>query len=166
MTTLFHFTPANKLRSIKRRGLVPQQGDHMTNGHKRVWLTAQPNVSLTDKEAEWLADHGGARPYMEENGRLRFGPPRTWLYNDCRASGGLFGKGLTFTLTKGEPLVRLTVRLRKNDPHLHRWAKWRGRPRGRSHDFADLRRLPYARLWYVYDDIIQPDRIVEIAAAA
>jgi hypothetical protein len=161
MTTLFHFTFANKLRSIKRRGLVPQQGDHMTNGHRRVWLTAQPNVSLTDKEAEWLAAHGCARPYMEENGHLRFGPPRTWFWDDCRYSGGQY-----VTLTKGELLMRLTVRIRKNDPHLHRWATWRGRPRGRSHDFADLRKLPCMRLWYLYDDIIQPDRIVEIAAAA
>ena len=54
---------------------------------------------------------------------------------------------------RGEPEMRLTVRLRKNDSRLHRYATWRNR----------LRSLQYARLWYVYQGIISPDRIIEIA---
>ena len=64
---------------------------------------------------------------------------------------------------RGKPLMRLTVRIRKNDLRLHRYATWRHRPRGRG---FDLRSLPYARLWYVYDGVIGPDQIMEITAAA
>jgi hypothetical protein len=45
--------------SIERQGLLPQPGDDMTKGLERVWLTAQPDLSLTKREAQWLAKHGG-----------------------------------------------------------------------------------------------------------
>jgi hypothetical protein len=157
---LYHFTPASKVRSIKRHGLLPQPDtDDMSSGRDRVWLTVQPDLSLTKREAQWLAKHGGLlnRIPIFENGQLRFVPPRAWLSAD-RWVGGFLGGPRNFV--RGEPQVRLSVRIRKNDSRLHRYASWRSRPRRKG---IDLRSLPYARLWYVYQGAIAPDRIIEIA---
>jgi hypothetical protein len=125
---LYHFTTASKVRSIRRRGLLPQPDtDGMTSGHDRVWLTAQPDLGLTKREAQWLAEHGGVSTLIPvvENGRrlLRLAPPHTWLSSDRWAGGGFFGGPREFV--RGEPQMRLTVRIRKNDSRLHRYATWR-----------------------------------------
>jgi hypothetical protein len=162
---LYHYTRAERLASIKRKGLLPQPGDHMTAGMDRVWLTAQPDLSLTEREAQWLAKHGGPQnmvPVIEKDGGLRLEPRRTWLSTGGLVGGGLCG-GLRLRFIPDEPLKRLTVRMRKNDRRLHRYATWPHRPRG--NDF-DLRALPYARLWYIYDDAIPPDRITAVATVA
>lgn len=160
---LYHFTRADQLASIKRQGLLPQPGDHMTAGIEHVWLTAQPDLSLTEREAQWLFEHGGLHNKIpvEENGRFRFVPPRAGLFTYGWEDGRFFG-GVRKFVGRGKPLMRLTVRIRNNDPRLHRYATWRGRPHG---DGFDLRSLPYARLWYVYQGAIAPDRIIEIAKA-
>ena len=157
---LYHFTPASKVHSIKRHGLLPQLGtDGMTNGHDRVtWLTAQPDLSLTERETNLLFNRGGWRftiPVLEK-GQLRLIPRRTWLFTGGWSGG--FGTPMTFVV--GKPQARLTVHVRKNDPLLHRYATWPSRTRGNG---FDLRSLPYARLWYVYQGVIEPDRITEIA---
>jgi len=156
---LYHFTPASKVRSIKRHGLLPQPDtDGMTKGHDRVWLTAQPDLSLTEPEANWLSERGGLLNTIPvvENGQLRLIPRRTWLFTGGWV-GGFFAPR---TFVRSKPQVRLTVCVHKNDPRLHRYATWPSRPRGKG---FDLRSLPYARLWYVYQGVIEPDRITEIA---
>ena len=137
---LYHFTTEDKLPSIERQGLMPQPGDHMTGGAERVWLTAQPDLSLTPREAKQLFDHG---QHELDRDKGRFVPLRTWI-----------------TTTPGKRFMRLSLRLRSNDRRLHRWAAWSGR----KQLGLDLRSLAYARLWYVYTGMIRPDQISEIVA--
>ncbi len=62
---------------------------------------------------------------------------------------------------KQTDVTRAVKALRKNDPWLHRYAtRQRSQRRGKG---FDLRSLPYARLWYVYQGMITLDRIIEIA---
>ena len=135
----------------------------MTGGHDCVWLTAQPDLSLTERQGQRVAEHGGLENMIPvfENGELRFTPTRTWLSTDRWVGGSFQGGPREFI--RGKPLMRLTVRIRKNDSRLHRYANWRHRPRGKG---FDLRSLPYARLWYVYLGVICPNQIVDISAAA
>jgi hypothetical protein len=56
-----------------------------------------------------------------ENGRFRLAPAQAWLSSD-RWVGGL---GSPREFVRGEPQMRLTVRIRKNDSRLHRYATWR-----------------------------------------
>ncbi len=86
-----------------------------TSGHDRIWLTTQPDLSLTKREAQWLAEHGGMLNMIPvfENGRLRFARPQAWISTDRWVGGGLLGRPMKFV--RGEPQMRLTVRIRKND---------------------------------------------------
>jgi hypothetical protein len=123
---------------------------------------------LTGREAQWLAKHGGIHnmiPVVEKDGSFRLEPRRTWPSTGGLSScGGLLGGGgLRLRFIPDKPLKRLTVRIHKNDRRLHRYATWPYRPRGNG---IDLRALPYARLWYIYDGAIPPDRITQIAAVA
>jgi hypothetical protein len=57
-------------------------------------------------------------------------------------------------------LVRLTVEVPDHDAKLHRYIKWRDRPKSALHRF--LYRLDHVQRWYVYLGHIAPTRITEI----
>jgi hypothetical protein len=52
---LFHFTTADKVLPIKERGLLPSLEPQMSPDHAVVWLTSQPDVSLTERDAKAMA---------------------------------------------------------------------------------------------------------------
>ena len=153
---LYHFTSANRLPTIKRKGLVPQRGDHMTSGIDRVWLTTQPDLSVTPRESEWLAKHGGLN-VMEFDGE-GFKPPRTWFLTHSLIRKRV-GRHWVHEYRERKPLRRITVNVRKNDHKLHRYTTWAGRPRD---DIQDHRSATFARLWYVFLGTIPPEQILSI----
>ena len=52
---LYHFTTADKVIAIREYGLLPSLEPVMSPDHAVVWLTSQPDVSLTEQDAKAMA---------------------------------------------------------------------------------------------------------------
>ena len=50
-----HFTTADKVIAIREYGLLPSLEPVMSPDHAVVWLTSQPDVSLTEQDAKAMA---------------------------------------------------------------------------------------------------------------
>ena len=82
---LYHFTTADKLLAIKEHGLLPALDPDMSPDHAVVWLTSQPDVSVTERDAKamafWL--HLYEAP-LEDLRRMRAGEIKTIAAKPCR----------------------------------------------------------------------------------
>ena len=52
---LYHFTTADQVLPIQKHGLLPSLEPQMSPDHTVVWLTSQPDVSLTERDARAMA---------------------------------------------------------------------------------------------------------------
>ena len=169
---LYHFTTADKVLAIKEYGLLPGLEPTMSPDHAVVWLTSQPDVSVTAQDAKamalWL--HLYEAP-LENLRRIRAGeikkleaaPCRQWWYGTMaeRLSIVINGQGRTVTFVgDADDLVRLAIDIRDDDANLHRYVTWGNRPKRRQ--LRAVYHLGHIRLWYVYLSRIVPDAITEI----
>src|SRR6516162_7078976 len=168
---LYHFTTADKVLAIKEYGLLPGLEPTMSPHHAVVWLTSQPDLSVTGRDARamalWL--HLYEAP-LEDLRRMRAGEIKTIAAKPCRQWWyGTKGERLhmvingqertvTFVGDADDP-VRLTIDVRDDDANLHRYIKWRDRPNTRQ--LRAFYRLGHIRLWFVYLARIAPDAITE-----
>jgi len=169
---LYHFTTADKVLAIKEYGLLPGLEPTMSPDHAVVWLTSQPDVSVTERDAKamalWL--HLYEAP-LEDLRRMRAGeiktiaakPCRQWWYGTKGQRLHMVINGQKRTVTfvgDADDLVRLSIDVRDDDANLHQYVTWRNR-RKRRHLRA-IYELGHIRLWYVYLSRIAPDAITEI----
>jgi hypothetical protein len=169
---LYHFTTADKVLAIKERGLLPALEPTMSPDHTVVWLTSQPDVSVTERDATamslWLRLYEAP---LEELERIRAGeiktleaaPCRQWWYGATAKRLRMVINGQERTVTfvgDSDELVRLTIEVPDNDAMLHRYVKWRDRPKTRQ--LRAIYRLGHIRLWFVYLASIAPDAITDI----
>ena len=168
---LYHFTTADKVIAIREYGLLPSLEPVMSPDHAVVWLTSQPDVSLTEQDAKamafWL--HLYEAP-LEDLRRMRAGdietleagPCKRWRYGTTAERLHMVINGQERTVTfvgDADDLVRLTIDVRDDDANLHRYIKWRDRPNTRQ--LRAFYRLGHIRLWFVYLARIAPDAITE-----
>jgi hypothetical protein len=52
---LYHYTAAYKILPIKEQGLLPRPEETMSPNHAVVWLTTQPDLSLTVEAGNIIA---------------------------------------------------------------------------------------------------------------
>jgi hypothetical protein len=152
---LYHYTRVDRVEAIKRDGLLPHI-DEMSPERLVVWLTMQPDVSVTPVEADWLAQHFGLLEgdladlramEADQQASLCARPVRSWWYGS---------KGERLTLKDGrivtfvpveDDLVRLTIALPADDPALQRYCRWPHRPLTPVH--RAMVKLPLVRQWWV-----------------
>jgi len=166
---LYHYTGAEHLLSIKQRGLLPAP-DLISPDYAIVRLTTQPDVSLTEREGRAMATvlHRYEAPLSELQrqgaGEIETWPRTRWSYGPKseRLAMNIGGRTRMVTFVSGEydDLVRLTVEVPDHDAKLHRYIKWRDRPKWPLHRF--LYRLDHVQRWYVYLGHIAPTTITEI----
>jgi hypothetical protein len=169
---LYHFTTADKVLAIKEQGLLPAIEPVMSPDHAVVWLTSQPDVSVSEQDAKamafWL--HLYQAP-VEELRRMRAGetktlqaaPCRQWWYGTTAERVHMVINGQESTVTfvgDADDLLRLTIKVPDNDAMLHRYIKWRDRPNTRQ--LRSVYRLGHIRLWFVCLARIAPDAITDI----
>jgi hypothetical protein len=171
---LYHYTGAEDLLPIKQGGLLPAP-DLISPDYAIVWLTTQPDVSLTEQEGRAMATVLDLyEAPLSELQRQRAGEietvecwPRTrWRYGPkgerLAVNIGGHTRMVTFVSGKYDDLVRLTVEVPDHDAKLHRYIKWRDRPKSPLHRF--LYRLDHIQRWYVYLGHIAPTTITEITS--
>ena len=144
----------------------------MSPDHAVVWLTLQPDVSVTEQDAKamafWL--HLYQAP-VEELRRMRAGeiktlqaaPCRQWWYGTKNERLRMVIQGQERTVTfvgDADDLVRLAIDVRDDDATLHRYVTWGNRPKRRG--LRAIYELGHIRLWYVCLSRIAPDAITEI----
>jgi hypothetical protein len=169
---LFHFTTADKVLPIKERGLLPSLEPQMSPDHAVVWLTSQPDVSLTERDAKamalWLQAYEAP---LEDLRRMRAGETEKFEAGRCkRWRYGTMGERLHMVINGQErtvtfvgdadDLVRLAIDVREDDANLHRYSTWPNRPKMRRH--RAFYQLDHVRLWYVYLARIAPVAITEV----
>ena len=169
---LYHFTTADKVLPIKERGLLPSLEPQMSPDHAVVWLTSQPDVSLTERDAKamalWLQAYEAP---LDELKRMRAGETETFEAGPCkRWRYGTMGERLHMVINGQErtvtfvgdadDLVRLAIDVRDDDANLHQYVTWRNRPKRRH--LRAIYELGHIRLWYVYLSRIAPDATTEI----
>jgi hypothetical protein len=141
---LYHYTGVEDLLPIKQRGLMPAQ-DLISPDYAIVWLTTQPDVSLTEQEGRAMATvlhryeaqlselqrQRGDEIETRPRTRSSYGPK-----SEHRAMN-IGGRTRMVTIVSGEndDLVRLTVEVPGHDAKLHRYIKWRDRPKWPLHRF-------------------------------
>ena len=166
---LYHYTGAEHLLSIKQRGLLPAP-DLISPDYAIVRLTTQPDVSLTEREGRAMAtvlhryEAQLSDLQRQRAGEIETWPRTRWSYgpkSEHRAMN-IGGRTRMVTFVSGEydDLVRLTVEVPDHDAKLHRYIKWRDRPKSPLHRF--LYRLDHVQRWYVYLGHIVPTIITEI----
>ena len=139
--------------------------------HPVVWLTTQPEPTLTADEGMWLAERVGFyEAPLKELHRIRTneiesctcGPPTQWRYGSKseRLEMKIDGREVTVTYApEKDDVMRLTVNV-PEDERLFRYVTWPHRPKLKV--MRDTYRQPYVRLWYVYLGIISPNSITEV----
>ena len=168
---LYHFTTADKVIAIREYGLLPSLEPVMSPDHAVVWLTSQPDVSVTERDAKamalWLHLHEAP---LEDLRRMRAGeiktiaakPCRQWWYGTKGERLRMVINGQERTVTfvgDADDIVRIAIDVSDDDANLHRYIKWRERPNTRQ--LRAFYRLGHIRLWFVYLARIAPDAITE-----
>ena len=133
---LYHYTGVEDLLPIKQRGLLPAP-DLISPDYAIVWLTTQPDVSLTEQEGRAMATvlHRYEAPLRElqrqRASEIETRPRTRWSYGPKseRLAMNVGGHTRMVTFVSGEydDLVRLTVEVPDHDAKLHRYIKWRDR---------------------------------------
>ena len=95
---LYHFTTADKVLPIKERGLLPSLEPQMSPDHAVVWLTSQPDVSHTERDARAMALLLQAyEAPLEDLQRMRAGETEKFEAGRCkRWRYGTMGSGFTW----------------------------------------------------------------------
>ena len=165
---LYHFTTADRVLPIKERGLLPSLEPQMSPDHAVVWLTSQPDVSLTERDAKamalWLQAYEAPLEELQrmragETEKFEAGPCKRWRYGTMgeRLHVVINGQERTVTFVgDADDLVRLAIDVRDDDANLHRYVTWKRR------QLRAVYHLGHIRLWYVYLSRIAPDAITEI----
>jgi len=148
---------------------LPAQ-DLISPDYAIVWLTTQPDVSLTEQEGRAMATvlhryEAQLRDLQRQRaGEIETWPRTRWSYGPKseRLAMNIGGHTRMVTFVSGEydDLVRLTVEVPDHDAKLHRYIKWRDRPKSRLHGF--LYGLDHVQRWYVYLGHIAPTTITQI----
>src|SRR6516225_7454522 len=153
---LFHFTTADKVLPIKERGLLPSLEPQMSPDHAVVWLTSQPDVSLTERDAKamalWLQAYEAP---LDELQRMRAGETETFEAGRCkRWRYGTMGERLHMVINGQErtvtfvgdadDLVRLAIDVREDDAN-----RGLDTPSGHLLDFSDRDRGDAGRGWRI-----------------
>jgi hypothetical protein len=142
---LYHFTCADQVLPIKEHGLLPSLEPQMSPDHAVVWLTSQPDVSLTERDAKavalWLQTYEAPledlrRMRAGEIETLEAGPCKRWRYGTTAERLHMVINGQERTVTfvgDADDLVRLAIDVGDDDANLHRYVTWRNRPTLRRH---------------------------------
>ena len=169
---LYHFTTADQVLPIQKHGLLPSLEPQMSPDHTVVWLTSQPDVSLTERDARamalWLQFYEAP---LSELQRMRAGeietfearPCKRWRYGTMGERLHMVINGQKRTVTfvgDADDLVRLAIDVREDDANLRRYSTWPNRPKMRRH--RAFYQLDHVRLWYVYLARIAPVAITEV----
>ena len=169
---LYHFTTADKVLSIKERGLLPSLEPQMSPDYAVVWLTSRPDVSLTERDekamALWLQAYEAPLEELQrmragETEKFEAGPCKRWRYGTMGERLHMVINGQERTVTfvgETDDLVRLAIDVREDDANLHRYSTWPNRPKMRRH--RAFYQLDHVRLWYVYLARIAPVAIAEV----
>jgi hypothetical protein len=169
---LYHYTCVENVLAIKERGLLPHLEPMLSSGHVVVWLTTQPDVSVSELDAKAMALvlHIYEAP-LDELHRMRAGEIEGFQARQCKQwKYGSMGerwdipidghnRNITFVGDKDD-LMRLTVEVPDNDPKLHRFIKWRDRPKSRF--IRSFYQLKHVRQWYVYLGEIVPTAMTKV----
>jgi hypothetical protein len=136
----------------------------MSPDHTVVWLTSQPDVSLTERDARAMAP-------LSELQRMRAGEIETFEARPCkRWRYGTMGERLHMVINgqkrtvafvgDTDNLVRVAIDISEDDANLSRYITWPNRPKMRGR--RAFYQLDHVRLWYVYLARIAPIAITEI----
>ena len=141
---LYHFTTADRVLPIKERGLLPSLEPQMSPDHAVVWLTSQPDVSLTERDARamalWLQFYEAP---LSELQRMRAGEIETFEARPCkRWRYGTMGERLHMVINgqkrtvafvgDTDNLVRVAIDISEDDANLSRYITWPNRPKMRG----------------------------------
>jgi len=169
---LYHFTTADKVIAIREYGLLPSLEPVMSPDHAVVWLTSQPDVSVTERDAKamalWLQAYEAPLEELQrmragETEKFEAGPCKRWRYGTMGERLHMVINGQERTVTfvgDADDLVRLAIDVREDDANLHRYSTWPNRPKMRRH--RAFYQLDHVRLWYVYLARIAPVAITEV----
>jgi hypothetical protein len=172
---LYHYTLARHVRRIQRKGLLTSL-EQIQAPCPVVWLTTQPDVTVSPKDARVMAGKLGIyEGSMHDLRKMQAGearsaparPPRHWMHGE---SGGkrwtmhINGRECDVTYSGDkDDLVRLTVELPDNDPKLHRYVEWPRRVM--SHVIQIFCEMDHVRQWHIYLGRVPPAAITDLTEA-